>query len=390
MTVSEFGRFIERPASHSTPRSCNIGGCMKAILLAGGKGTRLRPLTIHTPKPIVPIFDRPFLHYQIDLLKQVPEIDEVDPQPQLPAAADRRGLRRRRRPGVAHPLRRRAGAARHRRRDPVTPAQGDRRDTIVVFNGDVLTQVDLGGGDRAAPRAQGQGDDRADAGRQPDAPTAWSKPTPTATSGASSRSRSADEITCDTINAGIYVLEPETLRPDPEGHAVFDRARLLPVARSNARDVRRLRLPRLLDRHRHAGEVRAGAPRHHGRPLRRRRPFARRRRPRPIVSPDGAHRGRRRSLEGPCFIDAGVQSSRPAPRIGPYTRDRPRRATSRKTRRSTARSSGPTPASARSAIVDGADRRPQLPHRPQRRSSRAASSSATRRALTDYTQHRDR
>jgi NDP-sugar pyrophosphorylase family protein len=54
-----------------------IGDCMKAILLAGGKGTRLRPLTLHTPKPIVPIFNRPFLHYQIDLLRQVPEIDEV-------------------------------------------------------------------------------------------------------------------------------------------------------------------------------------------------------------------------------------------------------------------------------------------------------------------------
>ena len=50
---------------------------MKAILLAGGKGTRLRPLTIHTPKPVVPIFDRPFLHYQLDLLRRVPEIDEV-------------------------------------------------------------------------------------------------------------------------------------------------------------------------------------------------------------------------------------------------------------------------------------------------------------------------
>ena len=50
---------------------------MKAILLAGGKGTRLRPLTIHTPKPIVPIFNRPFLQYQIDLVKQIPEIDEV-------------------------------------------------------------------------------------------------------------------------------------------------------------------------------------------------------------------------------------------------------------------------------------------------------------------------
>ena len=46
-------------------------------MLVGGQGTRLRPLTIHAPKSIVPIFNRPFLHYQLDLIKQVPEIDEV-------------------------------------------------------------------------------------------------------------------------------------------------------------------------------------------------------------------------------------------------------------------------------------------------------------------------
>ena len=50
---------------------------MKAILLAGGQGTRLRPLTLNTPKPVVPIFNRPFLTYQLDLIRQVPEIDEV-------------------------------------------------------------------------------------------------------------------------------------------------------------------------------------------------------------------------------------------------------------------------------------------------------------------------
>ena len=42
---------------------------MQALILAGGKGTRLRPLTVYTPKPIVPICNRPFLLYQIDTVK---------------------------------------------------------------------------------------------------------------------------------------------------------------------------------------------------------------------------------------------------------------------------------------------------------------------------------
>ncbi|TYR82410.1 NDP-sugar synthase [Priestia megaterium] len=43
---------------------------MKAIILAGGKGTRLQPLTNHTPKPMLPLYDKPVMEYSIELLKK--------------------------------------------------------------------------------------------------------------------------------------------------------------------------------------------------------------------------------------------------------------------------------------------------------------------------------
>lgn len=43
---------------------------MQAVILAGGMGTRLRPLTLNTPKPIVPIGNQPFLLRQINALKK--------------------------------------------------------------------------------------------------------------------------------------------------------------------------------------------------------------------------------------------------------------------------------------------------------------------------------
>jgi NDP-sugar pyrophosphorylase family protein len=42
---------------------------MKAIIMAGGLGTRLRPLTNDIPKPMVPVIDKPLLRYIIELLR---------------------------------------------------------------------------------------------------------------------------------------------------------------------------------------------------------------------------------------------------------------------------------------------------------------------------------
>jgi mannose-1-phosphate guanylyltransferase len=42
---------------------------MKAVILAGGKGTRVRPLTEKVPKPMIPIINKPLMEFLIDLLK---------------------------------------------------------------------------------------------------------------------------------------------------------------------------------------------------------------------------------------------------------------------------------------------------------------------------------
>ena len=49
---------------------------MKAVILAGGKGTRVRPLTYLLPKPMVPIVERPIMSFLLDLLKKH-SFDEV-------------------------------------------------------------------------------------------------------------------------------------------------------------------------------------------------------------------------------------------------------------------------------------------------------------------------
>ena len=186
---------------------------MKAILLAGGKGTRLRPLTLHTPKPIVPIFDRPFLHYQLDLLKRVPEIDEVilslNYQPrrieEVFGDGSESGLAIR---YVVEPAPLGTGGA-------IRYASEGVRDSVVVFNGDVLTAIDLA----AVIRLHRERKAKATIVLTPvDNPMAYGL-VETDAQGNVSRfleKPNPDEITCNTINAGIYVLEPDTFDRIPK------------------------------------------------------------------------------------------------------------------------------------------------------------------------------
>lgn len=190
---------------------------MQALILAGGKGTRLRPLTVYTPKPIVPICNRPFLLYQIDTLRRAGITDitlSLSYQPQKIEQQLGDGsefgvhLRYMTEPQPMGT----AGAYKY--------AEGLIREPTVVFNGDILTDLDL----KAVIREHDERKATATIVLTPVLDPAAYGLVETEPDGSVRRfleKPKADEITVNTINAGTYVLNPEVLDyiPDGENHS---------------------------------------------------------------------------------------------------------------------------------------------------------------------------
>lgn len=113
---------------------------MHALILAGGKGTRLRPLTVYTPKPVVPVLNRPFLLYQIEILRAA---GVTDVTLSLSYQPDK----------IEHVLGDGSefGIKLHYLTEPSPMGTAGAykfagealRDTTIVINGDILTDLDL-------------------------------------------------------------------------------------------------------------------------------------------------------------------------------------------------------------------------------------------------------
>src|ERR671936_1462055 len=113
---------------------------MQAVILVGGEGTRLRPLTSTVPKPVVPLVDRPFIAYMLEWLARH-GVDDVVMSCGFLATAVRNvlgdgsqfGLRLR---FVEEPEPRgTAGALKY--------AEDLLDERFLMLNGDVLTDIDL-------------------------------------------------------------------------------------------------------------------------------------------------------------------------------------------------------------------------------------------------------
>jgi NDP-sugar pyrophosphorylase family protein len=190
---------------------------MKALILLGGLGTRLRPFTLDKPKPLLPILNRPFFAYQLDQIKQH-GVDEAVLALGYHAAHFRKHLGDGRRWGMKfvysfekEPLGT-GGAI----RNALKHLEGDR---IFVMNGDILSDVDLGAALRFHEQNKAHG--TIVLIRVQD-PTQFGL----IETDADGRVRkflekpSADQITTDTVNAGYYIFEPSIVPTIPAGRQV--------------------------------------------------------------------------------------------------------------------------------------------------------------------------
>jgi NDP-sugar pyrophosphorylase family protein len=183
-------------------------GALQAVILAGGEGTRLRPLTLARAKPVVPILNRPFLAYQLALLRTHGVSDvvlacsyRVDDVRAALGNAEHLGVRLR---YVVERAPLGTGGGVRNAADLVS-------GTVFVLNGDVLTDADL----TAMRRLHETRGSRTTIYLQPvPDPRQYGLVDTDANGrllGFREKPTSEAEITTNTINAGIYLIDAPLL-----------------------------------------------------------------------------------------------------------------------------------------------------------------------------------
>jgi len=199
---------------------------MKAIIIAGGLGTRLRPLTYDIPKPIIPMANRPFVFHQIELLKKFGISDIIlnlhymsDNIKNILSEVQKMGVK------VSFSLEDKplgtAGAVKN--------AEEYFDDgPMLVFNGDILTDINL--------------KKLIDFHKQKKATVSLTlknvdDPTPYGLiiTGDDGRVQSFiekpnwDQVKARTINAGVYIVEPGIFKKVPKGKPFSFERQLYPI-----------------------------------------------------------------------------------------------------------------------------------------------------------------
>ncbi|MBX9572561.1 MAG: NTP transferase domain-containing protein [Candidatus Obscuribacterales bacterium] len=181
---------------------------MKAVIMAGGSGTRLRPLTCHLPKPMVPVINKPMSEHIVDLLKKHDFNDVIFALHYLPQAISEYfgdgsdwDMKIRYSIEEGKPL----GTA-----GCVKAIQDHLDDTFIVISGDGLTDIDL---TKALEYHREKKSKATLVLKRVENPLEYGVVI-TDNTGRIQRfveKPGASEIFSDTVNTGIYILEPEVL-----------------------------------------------------------------------------------------------------------------------------------------------------------------------------------
>src|SRR4030095_16689979 len=163
----------------------NVESAAQAVILAGGQGTRLRPLTLARAKPVVPLLGVPFLAYQLALLREHGVTDII--------------------------------LACSYRVDDVRQALGNGEKLGVRLRYVIETEpLGTGGGGRGRRHLH-----RGARGRVPRAASGLAELAPAGRLPRSREKPTADEpITTNTINAGIYLIDAALLDRIPTARPV--------------------------------------------------------------------------------------------------------------------------------------------------------------------------
>ncbi len=193
--------------------------------MAGGEGTRLRPLTSNAPKPMLPLVNRPMMEHVVELLKRH-GIDEIVVTVAFMANAIRTYFGDGSEFGVRmayateeSPL----GTA-----GSVRNAMDELDERFLVISGDVLTDIDLGRHRRVPRRAPGHGHHRPGRTSRTRSSSASSSPARTAASSASWRSRRGARCSATPSTPASSCSSPRSSTTSPRIGRSTSRARCSP------------------------------------------------------------------------------------------------------------------------------------------------------------------
>jgi mannose-1-phosphate guanylyltransferase len=204
---------------------------VRAVVLVGGEGTRLRPLTETVPKPLLPVVNRPFLHRVLDHLADHGVHEVVLSSPYLEATFAGFVEERHGDPKItwiteSHPLG--TGGAIVNALPHLGP------DPFFVLNGDILTDLDLTAllefhrsHAAAATITLTHVDDARPYGlvaTEPDGRVLEFREKPT-------------ELVPGDVNAGTYVLDPSALGGWPAGDTISIEREIYPALIASGRPV---------------------------------------------------------------------------------------------------------------------------------------------------------